>query len=110
MPDGSYDPHRGRGLWGDEHSDEASTPAPMCTKPPSSQAFIGPAPTPTPTPTPIPTLSAEDVAHGLCEAADAVDPLSPDPATIDGPDIGDLIDQAYALLLPRRSKKGLLLW
>ena len=72
------------------------TPAPMCTKPPSSQVFIGPAPTPPPTPTPIPTLSAEDVAHGLCEAADAVDPFSPDPATVGGPDTGDFIDQAYA--------------
>ena len=70
----------------------------MCTKPPSSQAFIGPAPTPTPTPTPIPTLSAEDVAHGLCEAADAVDPFSPNPATVGGPDEGDILDKLNAAM------------
>jgi hypothetical protein len=35
------------------------------------------------------------VAHGICEAADLVDPVMPDPATVGGPDVGDLIDQAY---------------
>ncbi len=73
----------------------ASTPVPMCTVPPRPQTFIGPAPTPTPTSTPMPTLSAVDVAHGVCEAADALDPMMPDPATVGGPDVGDIIDQAY---------------
>lgn len=43
----------------------------------------------------MPSLSAQDLAHGVCEAADMVDPVMPDPATVGGPDVGDLIDQAY---------------
>ncbi len=65
--------------------------------PPTPQVFIGPAPTKQPTPTPVPPLhlTGQDVACGICEAADLVDPVMPDPATFGGPDIGDLIDQAY---------------
>jgi len=56
------------------------------------QTFIGPAPTPTATP---PAISGKDVANGICEAADAVDPVMPNPETFGGPDVGDIIDQAY---------------
>ena len=44
---------------------------------------------------PVRTLSPDDAAHGICELSDAVDPLMPDPATVGGPDVGNLIDQAY---------------
>ena len=71
------------------------SPVPACTMPPMPQVFIGPAPTKQPTPTSVPPLTGQDVAHGICEAADLVDPVMPDPATVGGPDVGDLIDQAY---------------
>ena len=71
------------------------SPVPACTMPPTPQVFIGPAPTKQPTPTSVPPLTGQDVAHGICEAADLVDPVMPDPATVGGPDVGDLIDQAY---------------
>ncbi len=71
------------------------SPVPACTMPPTPQVFIGPAPTKQPTPTPVPPLTGHDVARGICKAADLVDPVMPDPATVGGPDVGDLIDQAY---------------
>ncbi len=67
--------------------------APLCT--PSPQFYWEAAPPSTPTPTPYPPPSLQDVAEGICEAAEAVDPLMPDPATVGGPDVGDIVDQAY---------------
>ncbi|WP_322509521.1 hypothetical protein, partial [Anaerolinea sp.] len=64
----------------------------ICLVPTRRPEFIGPAPTPTATP---PAISGKDVARGICEVADAVDPVLPNPETIGGPDIGDMIDQAY---------------
>lgn len=83
-----------------------ATPAPMCTKPPEPQAYISAAPTSTPTPqtmigpAPTPTatppaFSGKDAVQGLCDIAEAVDPVLPNPATVGGPDVGDIIDQAY---------------
>ena len=71
------------------------SPVPACTRPPTPQVFIGPAPTKQPTPTPVPPLTGRDVARGICEAADLVDPRIPNEVTVGGPDVGDLIDQAY---------------
>lgn len=63
-----------------------------CVQTPTPETLIGPAPTPTAMP---PALSGKDVVNGICEAADAVDPVMPNPETVGGPDVGDLIDQAY---------------
>ncbi|MFO3797351.1 MAG: hypothetical protein ACK8QZ_08745, partial [Anaerolineales bacterium] len=70
----------------------------ICPLPTPKPEFIGPAPTPTATPTPPatpPAISGEDVARGICDVANAVDPVLPNPATLGGPNIGDMIDQAY---------------
>jgi len=82
--------------------EEFVTLPPACTvenlEKPKAQTFIGPAPTPTAIPAPTatpPAISGEDVANGICEAADAVEPVMPNPETVGGPDVGDIIDQAY---------------